>query len=710
MPKSLTALSWPLSKLAEGLTELASLSHLLSARSAVQPLTPLAAEDSADLERWLSWAGARLGIEAEAVCTPLPECEAMLSTLGPALIQLPSAAEPQFLLVVKTRRGSLHLLDQQGRVQRYPAKQVYALLAAPYAAPLEEELAQLLRLAEVPQRRQSQVKAALLAKRLAGQSVHGFWLLRQPAGADFWQQLVHERLPWQLLAILAVFALIYGLEIGGWALIGQGAINGRLDFGWLMAWALLILLLVPLNLLGNWLDATFALHMGQLLKKRLLAGALRMELQTVKQQGVGQLLSRVMESQALEALALNGGFAVIIALIELVFAGLVLSKGAGGGLHAGLLLLWLLLTLGLCHRYFGRMQRWTLTRLSMTHALIERMIGHRTRLAQESAAQREQYEDQMLHTYLHSTQAMDHGILPILGVLSRGWLIVGLLGMAPAFIEGSAASASLAISLGGILLANRALSGAAMGLAALARAAIAWTQVAALFTAARQAPAKEAFFSSAQLAQSSPAPTARKLISASDLVYRYRQDAEPILRGVNLDIYAGQRLLLQGASGGGKSTLAAIIVGLRQPDSGLLLLQGLDQQTLGHTWQQLVTAAPQFHENHIFSGSVAFNLLMGRNWPATAADLAAAKSMCVELGLGELLERMPAGMMQMVGETGWQLSHGERSRIFLARALLQQAPLTVLDESFAALDPEALDKCLQCVFKHAQSLIVIAHP
>ncbi len=66
--------------------------------------------------------------------------------------------------------------------------------------------------------------------------------------------------------------------------------------------------------------------------------------------------------------------------------------------------------------------------------------------------------------------------------------------------------------------------------------------------------------------------------------------------------------------------------------------------------------------------------------------------------------------MQRIGETGWQLSHGERSRIFLARALLQNAQLTVLDESFAALDPQTLERCLKCALKRAQTLVVIAHP
>jgi ATP-binding cassette subfamily B protein len=121
----------------------------------------------------------------------------------------------------------------------------------------------------------------------------------------------------------------------------------------------------------------------------------------------------------------------------------------------------------------------------------------------------------------------------------------------------------------------------------------------------------------------------------------------------------------------------------------LLLLDGLDWQTLGaEGWRRRIVSAPQFHENHILAGTFAFNLLMGKRWPPSPEDLDEAETLCHELGLGELLQRMPAGLMQMVGETGWQLSHGERSRLYIARALLQGSDLIILDESFAALDPE----------------------
>ena len=199
------------------------------------------------------------------------------------------------------------------------------------------------------------------------------------------------------------------------------------------------------------------------------------------------------------------------------------------------------------------------------------------------------------------------------------------------------------------------------------------------------------------------------LVDASHLVFGYGS-GQPVLRGADLRVGHGERILLQGASGGGKSTLAALLTGLRQPQSGLLLLGGLDRHTLGDSWHALATEAPQFHENHVLTGTLAFNLLMGRNWPASTAELQEAQTLCEELGLGPLIARMPAGLQQRVGETGWQLSHGEKSRVFLARALLQQAPLTVLDESFAALDPQTLQRCLECALRRTQALVVIAHP
>ena len=203
----------------------------------------------------------------------------------------------------------------------------------------------------------------------------------------------------------------------------------------------------------------------------------------------------------------------------------------------------------------------------------------------------------------------------------------------------------------------------------------------------------------------------RDWLIARDLFFRYREYAEPVLRGCSLRIAHGDRLLLEGSSGAGKSTLAAVLTGLRTPLSGLLMLNGLDRQTLGAlAWRRRIVGVPQFHENHVLAETFAFNLLLGRDWPPAADDLADAEQLCHELGLGGLLARMPAGLQQMIGETGWQLSHGERSRLYVARALLQRADVVVLDESFAALDPENLQRVLRCVLRRAPTLLVIAHP
>jgi ATP-binding cassette subfamily B protein len=139
-------------------------------------------------------------------------------------------------------------------------------------------------------------------------------------------------------------------------------------------------------------------------------------------------------------------------------------------------------------------------------------------------------------------------------------------------------------------------------------------------------------------------------------------------------------------------------------------LGGFDHHSLRpERWRQRAAGVPQSHENHILSASLLFNIAMARRWPPRSEDEQEIEAICRELGLSDLIARMPGGLQQMVGDSGWQLSQGERSRVCVARALLQQADLRVLDESFATLDPETLDRVLECVVRRSETLVVVSH-
>ena len=713
---AISALAWPISRLGQGLEELARRAGLSPKSKAVLTMpAALLNHQSAELGRWMEWAAGRLGLEAEPVATPVAELTQLVLDAGPAIIQVQGDGGLEFFLLLKSRWRTVYLIGPDLALHRCKADVLRDVLCGLAEAPYAQEIDNLLDLAHIPTARRPSVRSAMTRERLAASQTGQCWILRASPIASFWTQVRSARLPRRIGWMLAAFGMGYVLEIMGWSLMGMTTLNGQLDTGWMLASGLLMLSLIPVRLLGSWLDATFALEFGRLLKSRLLTGSLRMDIEVTRHLGAGQLLSRVMDSQALESLAFNGGMGVLVSLLELCFAATSVVAGAGGLMHLGLLVVWLVLILAFRWKYVKRLRHWTLMRLEMTHDLVERMVGHRTSLAQERPGRRAEQEDLVMKDYLAASKSMDQAILPVTGVMPRGWMLVGLAGLAPGLIAGGGNIIGLAIGFGGLMLANRALMGISGGLASLSSAGLAWINVAALFHSASKKSLSAPYLSNAQLSGeqvSGDLGTGErvKLVDASQLAFRYHAGGEPVLRGADLVIYRGDRILLQGASGGGKSTLASLLVGLRTPESGLLLLNGLDRHTLGDTWHQLATEAPQFHENHVLSGSLAFNLLMGRNWPASDADIEEAKALCVELGLGGLIEKMPSGMMQRVGETGWQLSHGERSRIFLARALLQNAQLTILDESFAALDPQTLEKCLACALKQARTLVVIAHP
>ncbi|HKR00619.1 MAG TPA: ABC transporter ATP-binding protein, partial [Pyrinomonadaceae bacterium] len=650
------------------------------------------------------------GLEVEATETRYGEVESLLRRAGPALIRLEVGDEQRLLALVRGRRRSVTVVGPQHALKRLPIGEVRAALCQKFERPLLGEVGRLLTEARIPRRRHRKARAAVLGEQLAGVRFSDCWLLRLPPETGFIQMLRHAGIVRRLLYMTCAYALLYLLWIIFWAVVGRGALQGHSDEGWLLAWSLVLLSIAVIRLYANWSQGFVAIRTAGLLKQRLLAGALKSDVDKVRQHGTGQLLARVVESDAVEAMARSGGFLGLFACLELAFGVYVLMIGAGGLVHVLLLSGLIIFACLVGRHYYARRLLWTDTRFALTQGLVERMVGYRTRAAQEAREHWHRGEDEALNDYLAGSRKMDDKLALLSSVVPRAWLILGVAGLFPAFVSGRPASA-LAISLGGILFTHRALVKATAGIAQLSAAAIAWRKVAPLF---HQAASGEAVGARSLVPAHSHHGKGRPggvLLEANNIAFRYPSRAERALRGCNVEIYEGDRILLEGSSGGGKSTLASVLTGLRPPESGLLLLGGLDQHTLGRDgWRRRVVAAPQFHENHVLTETFAFNLLMGRRWPPRADDLREAKTICIELGLGDLLQRMPGGMFQMVGDSGWQLSHGEKSRLYIARALLQGADLIILDESFAALDPETLRLAMDCVLKRAATLLVVAHP
>jgi ATP-binding cassette subfamily B protein len=656
----------------------------------------------AALDRWLESTCDWMGFEAEPITVPYRDLELTLAQIAPAVIRLPGS-EARFVAVVAGHRGRIEILGLDHRRKHIAVEHLRVALTPELDASVAPALARLEM--KIPGARRARARAALKRELLAGSRVGGIFVLRMSPGAPAWRQVRNAGMARRLGAIVAGHIVQYACWLASWGMLGRGALAGYLDLGWITAWALLLGTSYAMRLVMLRAEARLAVDAGALLKQRLLLGTLRIAPDAIRGDGVGTLLGRVLESEAVESLALGGGLATLEATMELLAAPVVLWFGVGGGVHVALLACALVATALLAARYYRRRLAWTETRIAMTNDLVESMVGHRTRIVQQPTSEWSHAADHDLETYLERGVEMDREAVRFRAVIARGWLVLGIAGLAPAFVTGGSDVTGLALALAGVLLAQRALQRLGVALVQLADAAISFRQIAVLYHAG-------AHRGSVGVPSFAVAPSvAASIVEAHDISFRYGERSEPALRDVNLQIAPGERILLEGPSGGGKSTLAAVLAGLRVQQQGVLLLGGLDRATLGvEGWRRRVASAPQFHENHVLAETFAFNLLMGRQWPPDPEAEREAREICNELGLDALLARMPAGMMQQVGETGWQLSHGERSRLYIARALLQRADLVIFDESFGALDPENVQRALACVLARARSLVVIAHP
>ncbi|MBI4788817.1 MAG: ABC transporter ATP-binding protein [Chloroflexi bacterium] len=723
MPRSspdLDALAWDAARLGEAIELLARKARLLPhpapatvARDFPAPSADLATNDPAALAQWVNLIASQLGIEAEPVESTYADADRFVRRVAPAILYLPqdsATACPRFLALLKSGNERTTLLAPDFSSHRVSPQVIRRALCRPLELPRRRMLGELLDRAGVAPEQRPRVGATILAEQLSGARLEGGWLLRLSPAASVGQHARQAHLLQPLFAIIGADLIRQILLLATWWVIGRSVFAANFDSAWLWAWALLVFSGIPFQLLMTRAQGQFATGLSGIFKTRLLYGTLKLQPDEIRHQGLGQFLGRVLETEAVELLAVSGGLTALVSLIELMMAAAVLTVGIGGLIHALILGAWVLLTLILGWYYWRTNRAWVATYRSMTNDLVERMVGHRTRLAQEDPGAWHVDEDRDLDRYLHLSERVDRAGM-LLAAIPRAWMVAGLSGIAIALISAEFSTVRLAISLGGVLLALQALTSVIAGVQNVVAVTQAWDQVAPLFDAATRREEIASIVLPAEKHEGVIDNGEQPLLTAKEISFRYREHGHAVLNRCNLQVGRGDRLLLEGPSGGGKSSLAAVLAGLRAPESGLLLLWGYDRSSLGaEQWRQRIAVAPQFHENHVFTETFAFNLLMGRRWPATAEDLQEAEEICRELGLGDLIQRMPAGLQQMVGESGWRLSHGERSRLYIARALLQKADLMILDESFAALDPETLALSLRCVLRRAPTLMVIAHP
>jgi ATP-binding cassette, subfamily B, bacterial len=202
-----------------------------------------------------------------------------------------------------------------------------------------------------------------------------------------------------------------------------------------------------------------------------------------------------------------------------------------------------------------------------------------------------------------------------------------------------------------------------------------------------------------------PAPPFRGDIEFRDVTFAYGS-GPPVLQGVTLTAAAGQRVAIVGATGGGKSTLLALLLRLYEPSAGSIRIDGTDiRRVTARSLRDQISLVPQ--DPLLFHATVWENIAYGRPGATRDEIIRAAR----QANAHEFITRMRRGYDTVVGERGETLSGGQRQRIAIARAVIREAPILLLDEPSAALDPESealvfdalsrlMDRCTSLTVAH----------
>jgi HlyB family type I secretion system ABC transporter len=196
-------------------------------------------------------------------------------------------------------------------------------------------------------------------------------------------------------------------------------------------------------------------------------------------------------------------------------------------------------------------------------------------------------------------------------------------------------------------------------------------------------------------------------VKFKNVTFRYNKDAEiNILENINFEIKPGQTIALVGRSGSGKTTLSKLILGLYQPTTGSIEIDGKDLTTISlHSLRSQVGIVDQ--DTFLFSGTVKTNITLAKPG-ASQAEIQRAAELA---GADEFIKKMPMGYDTEIGEGGNMLSGGQRQRLAIARALLNNPRLLVFDEATSSLDTESeqiIQHNLEKI-RRDRSTIIIAH-
>jgi ATP-binding cassette, subfamily B, bacterial len=195
-------------------------------------------------------------------------------------------------------------------------------------------------------------------------------------------------------------------------------------------------------------------------------------------------------------------------------------------------------------------------------------------------------------------------------------------------------------------------------------------------------------------------------IRLKEVTFSYPEKEENVLSGVTFDIHAGEKVALVGPSGSGKSTIVDLLFRLYETKNGVIEVDGRNITEWDTAWLRSQIAIVT-QDVQLRSGSLADNLRIGK---PDASDEELLKALH-DSGLDELVESLPDGLNTKVGERGSLLSGGQKQRLSLARAIIKDAPILILDEASSALDPITETKINESVLKtgRKQTILIISH-